>query len=49
MPRPRPPFPAQSGLWGKPTVINNVDTWGNVSAILQKGSQWYVQYGTEDQ
>lgn len=47
MPRPRPPFPAQSGLWGKPTVINNVDTWGNVSAILQKGSQWYVQYGTE--
>ncbi|MFH1031590.1 MAG: NADH-ubiquinone oxidoreductase-F iron-sulfur binding region domain-containing protein [Chloroflexota bacterium] len=47
MPRPRPPFPAQSGLWGKPTVINNVDTWGNVSAILQKGSPWYVQYGTE--
>jgi len=46
MPRPRPPFPAQSGLWGKPTNINNVDTWGNVSAILQKGADWYSGYGT---
>jgi NADH:ubiquinone oxidoreductase subunit F (NADH-binding)/NAD-dependent dihydropyrimidine dehydrogenase PreA subunit len=46
MPRPRPPFPAQSGLWGKPTNINNVDTWGNVSAILQKGADWYAGYGT---
>ena len=46
MPRPRPPFPAQAGLWGKPTNINNVDTWGNVSAILQKGSEWYASFGT---
>jgi len=47
MPRPRPPFPANSGLWGKPTNINNVETWANVSAILQKGSDWYAGYGTE--
>jgi len=47
MPRSRPPFPAQSGLWGKPTNINNVETWGNVSAILQKGGEWYASYGTE--
>jgi NADH:ubiquinone oxidoreductase subunit F (NADH-binding)/Pyruvate/2-oxoacid:ferredoxin oxidoreductase delta subunit/(2Fe-2S) ferredoxin len=47
MPRTRPPFPAQSGLWGKPTNINNVETFGNVSAILQKGAQWYASFGTE--
>ena len=47
MPRPRPPFPAQAGLWGKPTNINNVETWGNVSAILQRGAHWYSSYGTE--
>jgi len=47
MPRPRPPFPAQSGLWGKPTTINNVETLGNVSAILQRGAEWYSRYGTE--
>ncbi|MBE0480939.1 MAG: NADH-quinone oxidoreductase subunit NuoF [Dehalococcoidia bacterium] len=47
MPRSRPPFPAQSGLWGKPTNINNVETWGNVSAILEKGGDWYAGYGTE--
>ena len=47
MPRPRPPFPAQSGLWGKPTNINNVETWANVSAIMQKGPDWYAGYGTE--
>jgi NADH-quinone oxidoreductase subunit F len=47
MPRPRPPFPAQSGLWGKPTNINNVETWANVSAILQKGADWYAGYGTD--
>ncbi len=46
-PRSRPPFPAQSGLWGKPTNINNVETWGNVSAILQKGAEWYSGYGSE--
>ncbi|GAH30206.1 unnamed protein product, partial [marine sediment metagenome] len=47
MPRSRPPFPAQSGLWGKPTNINNVGTWGHVSAILQRGSNWYAGYGSE--
>ena len=47
MPRSRPPFPAQSGLWGKPTNINNVETWSNVSAILAKGADWYAGYGTE--
>ncbi|MGA3094193.1 MAG: NADH-ubiquinone oxidoreductase-F iron-sulfur binding region domain-containing protein, partial [Dehalococcoidales bacterium] len=46
-PRPRPPFPANAGLWGKPTNINNVETWGNVSAILEKGADWFVRYGTE--
>ena len=48
MPRSRPPFPAQSGLWGKPTNINNVETWGNVSVILARGGSWYAGYGTED-
>jgi len=47
MPRSRPPFPAQSGLWGRPTNINNVETLGNVSAILEKGAKWYASYGTE--
>ncbi|MBN1191146.1 MAG: NADH-quinone oxidoreductase subunit NuoF [Dehalococcoidales bacterium] len=47
MPNPRPPFPAQSGLWGKPTNINNVETWANVSAILQRGHQWYCGFGSE--
>jgi NADH:ubiquinone oxidoreductase subunit F (NADH-binding) len=47
MPRSRPPFPAQAGLWGKPTNINNVETFGNVSAILERGARWYAGYGTE--
>lgn len=47
MPRPRPPFPAQSGIWGKPTNINNVETLAAVAAILQRGADWYAQYGTE--
>ncbi len=47
MPRSRPPFPAQSGLWGKPTNINNVETWGCVSAIMQKSPEWYAGFGTE--
>jgi NADH-quinone oxidoreductase subunit F len=47
MPNPRPPFPAQSGLWGKPTNINNVETWANVAAILQRGHQWYSGFGSE--
>ncbi len=47
MPNPRPPFPSQSGLWGKPTNINNVETWANVAAILQKGSDWYSGFGSK--
>jgi len=46
-PRPRPPFPAQSGLWGKPTVINNVETWANVPLIILKGASWFSALGTE--
>lgn len=46
-PRPRPPFPAQSGLRGKPTVINNVKTWASVAPIISRGSAWYAQMGTE--
>jgi len=48
MPRPRPPFPATSGLWGKPTNINNVETLANVPQILRNGSQWYASMGTEN-
>ncbi|MBT9148732.1 MAG: NADH-ubiquinone oxidoreductase-F iron-sulfur binding region domain-containing protein [Dehalococcoidia bacterium] len=47
MPYARPPFPATSGLRGKPTNINNVETWANVSAILQKSGEWFAGYGTE--
>ncbi len=47
MPRSRPPFPAVSGLWGKPSNINNVETWANVSAIMQRDGDWYASYGTE--
>lgn len=47
MPRPRPPFPAISGLWGKPTNINNVETFGNVPQIITKGADWYASIGTE--
>lgn len=46
-PRQRPPFPAQSGLWGFPTVINNVETWNNVPVILHKGGEWFSRIGTE--
>lgn len=47
MPRPRPPFPAVSGLWGKPTNINNVETYANVPQIILKGPQWFAAMGTE--
>ena len=47
MPRPRPPFPANSGLWGKPSNINNVETWANVSHIIRNGGEWYASMGTE--
>ncbi len=46
-PRPRPPFPAQSGLWGKPTSNNNVETYANVPQIILKGPEWYAAMGTE--
>ncbi len=46
-PRPRPPYPAQSGLWGKPTNINNVKSWASVPIIIDKGSDWYSSIGTE--
>ncbi|MGA3174842.1 MAG: NADH-quinone oxidoreductase subunit NuoF [Syntrophorhabdales bacterium] len=46
-PRPRPPFPAQSGLWGKPTNINNVETFANIAPIILKGADWYASMGTE--
>lgn len=46
-PRPRPPFPAVSGLWGKPTNINNVETYANVPQIILKGADWFASMGTE--
>ncbi len=46
-PRPRPPFPAASGLWGCPTLINNVETFANISAIINRGGEWYAGIGTE--
>jgi NADH-quinone oxidoreductase subunit F len=46
-PHPRPPFPVQKGLWGKPTVINNVKTWANVPVIITKGAEWFSSIGTE--
>ncbi|MBW1901240.1 MAG: NADH-quinone oxidoreductase subunit NuoF [Deltaproteobacteria bacterium] len=48
MPRPRPPFPAHQGLWKKPSVLNNVETYANVSRIIRKGGDWYAGYGTDD-
>jgi NADH:ubiquinone oxidoreductase subunit F (NADH-binding)/(2Fe-2S) ferredoxin len=47
MPVPKPPFPAVQGLWKKPTVINNVETYANVSVIMAKGAEWYSKIGTE--
>jgi NADH-quinone oxidoreductase subunit F len=46
-PRPRPPFPAVSGLWGKPTNINNVETWANVPPVMLRGAEWFQSIGTE--
>jgi len=46
-PRQRPPFPAQKGLWRKPTNINNVETWANIPIIISKGAMWYAKIGTE--
>ena len=47
-PRVKPPYPAQSGLWGKPTLINNVETYANIAQIILKGSEWYSSIGTEN-
>ncbi len=47
MPRPKPPFPANAGLWGKPTLINNVETYANVPPIMSKGAGWFLSFGTE--
>jgi len=47
MPRPRPPFPAVSGLFGKPTIINNVETLANVPEIIARGADWFSEIGTE--
>jgi len=46
-PRPRPPFPAESGLWGFPTLINNVETFANVPPIYRRGAEWFAKIGTE--
>ncbi len=46
-PRPRPPFPANAGVWGKPTVLNNVETWANIPEIILKGAEWFSTIGTE--
>ncbi|UCF13027.1 MAG: NADH-quinone oxidoreductase subunit NuoF [Thermoplasmatales archaeon] len=47
MPRTRPPFPATSGIWGKPTVINNVETLGTIATIIREGWKWYSDFGSE--
>lgn len=47
MPTPKPPFPAVKGVWGKPTIINNVETFANVAQIINKGAAWFKSIGTE--
>ncbi len=46
-PRPRPPFPAVKGLWGKPSVLNNVETYANINPIILRGAEWFASTGTE--
>jgi len=46
-PKPRPPYPAVSGLWGKPTLINNVETFANIAPIIRKGGKWFAGIGSE--
>jgi len=46
-PRPRPPYPAMEGLFGQPTLINNVETFANIAPIIRNGGEWYAQIGTE--
>jgi bidirectional [NiFe] hydrogenase diaphorase subunit len=47
VPRPRPPYPAQAGLWGYPTLINNVETFANIAPIIREGGEWFAGIGTE--
>lgn len=47
-PRTRPPYPVEKGLWGKPTNINNVETWANVPVIILRGAEWFSSIGTEN-
>jgi bidirectional [NiFe] hydrogenase diaphorase subunit len=47
LPRPRPPYPAEQGLWGMPTLINNVETFANVPAIIRRGAAWFAGIGTD--
>ncbi|NLC53044.1 MAG: NADH-quinone oxidoreductase subunit NuoF, partial [Firmicutes bacterium] len=47
-PRPKPPFPASQGLWGKPTLINNVETFANIPAIMNQGAEWFKEIGTQN-
>jgi len=46
-PSPKPPYPADKGLWGQPTIINNVETWANVPVIINKGADWFASIGSE--
>jgi NADH-quinone oxidoreductase subunit F len=46
-PSPKPPYPAQAGLWGRPTNINNVETWANIPLIMTRGAEWFAAIGTE--
>lgn len=46
-PRPRPPYPAEHGLWGKPTLLNNVETYANIAPIVRNGGDWFSSVGTE--
>ena len=46
-PRPRPPYPTNKGLWGKPSCVNNVETLGNIPKIILKGADWFASFGTE--
>lgn len=48
IPRPRPPYPAESGLWGCPTLINNVETFANIPTIIRRGAKWFSSIGTEN-
>ncbi|TVR93602.1 MAG: NADH-quinone oxidoreductase subunit NuoF [Spirochaetaceae bacterium] len=47
-PKPRPPFPTDSGVWGMPTVINNAETWANIPVVILRGGKWFARIGTEN-